>query len=143
MSFRFKAHSGWKGREKGRRNRRRFRRLPLRYGAFLAALPRLWRGTLWRGRVTLPCPAGQGALRDGAPAILVFPCGGIAQKRDVRPWWLGQARLGWRFGLGWAGCFAGAAGLRRALPAPAQGTRLGYHSKCNREKRVGHRKDLC
>ena len=20
---------------------------------------------------------------------------------------------------------------------------LGYHSKCNREKRVGHRKDLC
>ena len=34
-------------------------------------------------------------------------------------------------------------GDRRALPAPAQGTSLGYHSKCNRKERIGHRKALC
>ena len=34
-------------------------------------------------------------------------------------------------------------GERRALPAPAQGANLGYHSKCNRKERIGHRKALC
>ena len=34
-------------------------------------------------------------------------------------------------------------GARRALPAPAQGSSLGYHSKCNRKERIGHRKALC
>ena len=34
-------------------------------------------------------------------------------------------------------------GERRALPTPAQGSSLGYHCKCNRKERIGHRKALC
>ena len=34
-------------------------------------------------------------------------------------------------------------GDRRALPAPAQGSSLDYHCKCNRKERIGHRKALC
>ena len=32
---------------------------------------------------------------------------------------------------------------RPCRPAPAQGSNLGYHSKCNRKERRGHRKVLC
>ncbi len=106
---------------KARRIRRIFHRPPLRYGAFLAALPRLWRGTLWGCGATLPCPAGQGALRGGAPAVLVFPCGDIARKWEARPWGVRRARLGWRFGLGWAGCFAGRRGYGGLCPHPLKG----------------------